>query len=935
MNWEVFAIGHGDILRLVFNAIASIFGNSDYKAAMQTTAIIGFLAAFFKAAFDRDVLNNFRWFIGMIVFIMIVFVPKSTVIINDRITPDNTAVINNVPLGLAGTVGFFSFTGDWLTRAIETSMSMPNEVNYTTNGLLYANKLYEASRNFVLTDDRTKDNFNSFFSACVVVDGIGHNRFSWGDVMDSTDLVSFFQSNVAENAAYFKYIDGSGNQNLLPCRSGFSDQLKPDIEDLYDDIVTFGVQGDLINRFKTADTAKNKIDETILPVMSYLTGVGTTKQQFVIQQSLINAMSQGTHHLSQEVSANEFSNYLVSGAEVHQQLKYNAIGEIASEKIPMLKIIFETIIYAIFPIVVLMAILFPAKVSMAYIQVLLWINMWGPMYAVLHFIMSYYTQQSMSELATMYGNGFSVFANAEMSKINADIVATTGYLAASLPLISWMIISKSGAMAASVAGRVMQGYEQTIDKSAADVTKGEGQRFGNKWELTESGKVQNTNLMDSGSYVTTTGGGASILNQQGSNLMIDAKVSESTVQAKQQAFENATAAMQSERSQLSEANSAVLSDSRAVLNNIAQEHGATSQFKTAESAIYQNAKNDLMQAMQSYEQANNYTFTEDEKNSIFGRAEISAGAKFGISDSVSIGATASGGVAHERSSNSQFGEVSKAAENFLASRQFSEVVTSIGNATREVAGTFGIKENDSTTDQLSASLNEQHVSQREYQASVQNVETAKESLQTTQQLSAALSSDGSQVLYESVQLMIAQEHPGMNNSQVAAQADSLIRQAAGGSDMAMEQVKFAMEDADHRYGMGMSPGFNEVRQNLYSDGQSKVESNYTSGNNNVEGSGQNFQGDVDEQNAIRDDQADYAAQTAIENHQHGMESPSDILTNNPTFQTISSEMRTLKNDGDSQQVRVDEKIAPVDSEAKENVDHPVPYDTMWVSAKDR
>ena len=52
MNWEVIAYGSGDMLRMIFTAIASIFGNSDYKAAMQTAGMLGFVTVLFKAAFD-------------------------------------------------------------------------------------------------------------------------------------------------------------------------------------------------------------------------------------------------------------------------------------------------------------------------------------------------------------------------------------------------------------------------------------------------------------------------------------------------------------------------------------------------------------------------------------------------------------------------------------------------------------------------------------------------------------------------------------------------------------------------------------------------------------------------------------------------------------------------------------------------------------------
>src|SRR5690554_5259206 len=554
MNWEVIAYGSGDMLRMIFTAIASIFGNADYKAAMQTAGMLGFVTVLFKAAFDRNVFNNFRWFIGTIVLIMVVLVPKTTVIVNDRITPANSAVVNNVPIGLAATASFFSFTGDWLARSFETVFSMPNEVKYTTTGLLFPHKLYEATRKLSFPDDRTTNNFTEFFASCVVVDGIGHNRFTWREVMESANLMNFFDTRVAANAASFKYTASSGAESILPCRSGFTNTLKPDMLALYTNVIKYGVQGDLISRFDSAADAATRMQTDMQNAMNFMTGVSISPQQFVTQQAIINAMATGTHKLSQQTNASEFNQYIVSGAELHRLTTYQALGDIASEKLPLLRTIFEAIIYAIFPIIVLMAIVLPAKVPLAYITALVWVNLWAPMYAILHFIMSYYSQASMTELAALYGNGFSVFPNAEMAKFNSDVVATTGYLATALPMLAWMLVSKSGAMAASFAGRVMQGYDQSVEKGANEAVDGQGQRMGTKWEQTGSGGIQNSNLMDSGSRQTSTVDGNTILSQTSSQLMVTPQITEQTVQAKQQALDTATEMRESTAARLGESN---------------------------------------------------------------------------------------------------------------------------------------------------------------------------------------------------------------------------------------------------------------------------------------------------------------------------------------------------------------------------------------------
>ena len=914
MNWEVVAYGSGDMLRMIFTAIASIFGNADYKAAMQTAGMLGFVTVLFKAAFDRNVFNNFRWFIGTIVLIMVVLVPKTTVIVNDRITPANSAVVSNVPIGLAATASFFSFTGDWLARSFETVFSMPNEVKYTTTGLLFPHKLYEATRKLSFPDDRTTNNFTEFFASCVVVDGIGHNRFTWREVMGSANLMNFFDTRVAANAASFKYTASSGSESILPCRSGFTNTLKPDMLALYTNVIKYGVQGDLISRFDSAANAATRMQSDMQNAMNFMTGVSISPQQFVTQQAIINAMATGTHKLSQQTNASEFNQYIVSGAELHRLTTYQALGDIASEKLPLLRTIFEVIIYAIFPIIVLMAIVLPGKVPLAYITALVWINLWAPMYAILHFIMSYYSQASMTELAALYGNGFSVFANAEMAKFNSDVVATTGYLATALPMLAWMLVSKSGAMAASFAGRVMQGYDQSVEKGANEAVDGKGQRMGNTWEQTGSGNIQNSNLMDSGSRLTNTADGSSLLSQTTSSLLVNPQITEAAVQSQQQAVESATKLQETERAQLAESNSTVLGDSGSVMQQLSKEQGANNNFKESETAQQQRNYTAMEQALDNYQKTTGVTLTDQAKATVYAQAEASGGFElFGNGVKVKGGATIDGSTTESESDDY------KMAQGFMSSNQFSEAVSSIGAATREMATTFGLKESNGSVDQLNTSLSEQQTAQKEYSAAVSQEQSARESLNASEELRSALSVDGGQTLVNALLT---------SNNQDVGRVDALLREAAGGSKEAMDQIKFALIDADARYGMSNDENFKQVQQALLGEGKAEVNSTYESGSAEVNSQGAKWRAEVDGQAQVTEQQVDSATGAALASQQQAMNDPSSVITQNGTTDRLQS----LKNDVVNQGAGTVERV-----EAVNYIDEasPTPFAAMWFNEGQR
>lgn len=820
MNWEIYSYGSGDILRMIFTAIASIFGNSDYIVAMKTCALLGFVAVFFKAAFDQNVFNNFRWFIGMIVLVMLVLVPKVTVIVNDRITPSNSAVINNVPIGLAATAGFFSFSGDWLARSFETVFSMPNEVKYTRNGFLFSHKLYDATRGMGFTEERIGTNFAEFFSSCVIVDGIGHKRFTWQQVMEATDLITFFSNNVAQNVAGFKYTAAGGGESIESCRSGFVNKMVPEMNASYQDVIKYGLHGDMIARFDSKNEAEARINSDMQSAMSFMTGVNLTAQKLVVQQAIINAMGTGTHKLSAQTGASEQMKYMMDGANLRRLTTYQAMGEVASEKLPLLRIIFEAIIYGIFPLIVLMAIVFPTKVPAEYIKILVWINLWAPTYALLHFIMSYYTQATMTETATLYGGGFSVFANSELSKFNADVVATTGYLATGMAMLTWMLVSKSGAMAAGLAGRVMQGYDQSVDRESNQIVDGKGMRGGVTWEQTAKG-IDNSYLTGSGSSIRETANSGIILTQNTSSTLVTQQTAESTASSLRQAVNNEVSNQRAAEVNLAKSNSAVLQDAAGVVDSVGKNLGYNESYSNKVEAMQAKNLQALNASVDNWAKENGVTRTDEFKGqvlaSLMGRFESEIGTPkileilFGADVEAGVVGQVGGSVAGSKAESET--EAYKAANLFSKSEQFADVVTRAGGAAQNIAAESGISVQNSGLDRLDSSMSEQVNALESYSTAVSETEAAQESLAAMKDLAYTLKVDGNQALVNS---LIATGHAGRwtSGNDVVEGADNLIRRAALGDREALDDVKASLSLTNQNKVDGPSDNFDEVQKEL-------------------------------------------------------------------------------------------------------------------------
>ena len=731
MNWEVIAYGSGDFLRMVFTAVASIFGNASYLAAVQTAFFLGFLVFFIKGAIHQDVMSGVKWFLVALLLNLALLVPKATVVVTDRILPSSSAVVNNVPLGLAATAGFFSYTGDWFSRAFETVFTVPNAVRYTHNGLLFGHKVLEATRTMVIPEERTYLNFTEFFGSCVVVDGVGHDRFTWEAVLEANDLLAFFSTNVAEHAARFKYITSTGVQQILPCRSGFVGSLQPDLLALTDGIMSTGIRGFIANN-STVAAALAKYKSDLPPAIQYLTGMTITPESMVLQSSLSNTMGNAILKMSRSVDDAAFAmQYARLWAENERRTTYQTMGRIAEEKLPLLRSLIEAFLYAIFPIITLTALVMPTAVPFTYVTTLLWINLWPPLYAILNFFISYYTKGVLTELSSIYGSGFNAMASTQLMEYVTDMVATSGYLVSSLPIIAWMLVSRSGALAAMAVSRIMQGYDTSVAHAAEQLTRGAGQIDGVEWRKTHDAavsldnNVQTSTLTTGGGTVTMTGEGRQYYQQMHSNAAVGVDFAyQLTTQTSQ---EVAQAHQQVEQSRETfTASTASLGQTVADLANYHNQQTDISE-KTSEghSILHEHISQDLYSAVDEYADQNNLKLSHEEKLAIAGTAALKA--NFDIVAGHVGGATDITGqmsaAAHELRDRA---DVHTYTDKFMESTQYSDALRSTAAYAIENAQNLTDTDGQQFTSSVRTALNEHHDHSNQYEQAQANLETAHE-----------------------------------------------------------------------------------------------------------------------------------------------------------------------------------------------------------------
>lgn len=117
----------------------------------------------------------------------VLLLPTFKVQVIDEVYPGENYSINHVPLGLALPASLSSRFFHGLTRLVETAFHMPDDLNYTRSGFLFASSLFQKSIGFSVVNSNDKQNLNNYVEQCVFYD-IHHGKYQLTDLLMSEDL---------------------------------------------------------------------------------------------------------------------------------------------------------------------------------------------------------------------------------------------------------------------------------------------------------------------------------------------------------------------------------------------------------------------------------------------------------------------------------------------------------------------------------------------------------------------------------------------------------------------------------------------------------------------------------------------------------------------------------------------------------------------------
>ncbi len=467
--YELFTLGGGTYLVDLLNAVAAITGGGAFVDLAHLAGMAGLAWVLFRTAFGGSWKDNAKWVLLFAAVWGAMIVPKATVRVVDRLDPALApAVVANVPIGLALFASVTSQIGDGLTRLTEQAFALPNDLAYRRHGLIFGARLAGKATRLEVTDAVFARNIRNYARQCVFPALLlGH--VSADDLRESTDIWRLVTATGTPSAgasparmvefATRQPASGTGatpvDRAIVTCRDAAGRLGAQWNAEIARAGTIFGRR--IFPDARTEALARAELLAALPAAHGFLIGASRSAGEIMRQQMVLNAVHDAGEQWAAEAgNAAALRAYTEARAEAQTVSAYRAIGRQAETWVPLLRIVFECLYVGAFPMAVLLM-LTPAggAIFRSYVTGLIWLQSWGPLYAVLHRISMGEAAERMSAAALMPSGdiGISLVAQAGIRAVAADVAVMSGYLSMSVPFLAAALaygLSKATVLATSV-----------------------------------------------------------------------------------------------------------------------------------------------------------------------------------------------------------------------------------------------------------------------------------------------------------------------------------------------------------------------------------------------------------------------------------------------------------------------------------------------------
>lgn len=639
---EIYTIYGGGMWKTALDAVVTLIGSNTFSTLMRMAGTFSVLAVVLAFIKQRNPMVFVQWLAIFMLVTTILVVPKRSVQIIDISEPAAVWKTDNVPVGLAAIASLTTSVGYKMSSTYDMLMSRPDSVTYSKTGMLFGSQIVAETSDFTTQNPELAQMLPDYVENCVIGDILLNGKYTVNQLLNSTDPLALITSNPSPLRGIFKMT--SSARQFLTCQQAATEIRTLANIDVNPGSATFTwlTQRVFGNRLNGASLLSNAMGESY----GYFYAGGMTAAQIMKNNITNSAVRQGIKGFAARSSDTaNLLNLATENAATKQRLSWAAGNELATRTLPFAQSLLMLILVCLFPLVIALAAsnhsLFGLNTLKIYVGGFIYFQMWPVMFAILNFAANFWLQ-------TQTGGTPLVLANKNIVALqHSDVANLAGYLALSIPVLSFYLTKGAAAIGSQVAGTVLSSAAFT-SAGVASTTADGNWSFNNMSMDNLSQNKMDTNLVqrqgqqtwqaDNGSTQTMTAGGHTVIDGSGamSNLPVNMKLSQLASSGFQ---ESARLAEQQARTSLDGYNHSVTSG-WSQLSQLSNQNGTSdSVSQGSENSQATNATRGtsmMMSAAESYAKANNIStqeaYNELMSKSVEGSVNAGASGKFNTGD---------------------------------------------------------------------------------------------------------------------------------------------------------------------------------------------------------------------------------------------------------------------------------------------------------------
>ena len=382
MNIDFYASWNGPQVAAFFRAVVGMTESSGYTVFLLTMTTLGLLGVTIAAVLRWKPFEMLSWFMSVVLFYSIAFVPKITVTVEDTRAMTAEAV-TGVPIGLGLTAALSSKIGHFAANLFETALGDVDASKFTKFGAVFPERAAAALAKAGPVTAETRAVLDPFLNRCVMPE-ILESPAKLTELMTAENLAATVTARGWTNPARVLMIEGSpvycdeAAQKLLTL---LKTREVPAQEKLLMAKLSGGNTGSAV--------LEAALKKAIPEAEAKMLGISRT-----LSESLTHAVLLTEIPGAAECQAGSLSMPLAGAVALAKaqgslasEISFRTMGELAAAFLPKLRNLLEFILIAAFPIVLGMLVAFGAegtRVARMYLTLFLWLALWAPIASVIN-----------------------------------------------------------------------------------------------------------------------------------------------------------------------------------------------------------------------------------------------------------------------------------------------------------------------------------------------------------------------------------------------------------------------------------------------------------------------------------------------------------------------------------------------------------------------